>query len=175
VTDSGQLLKAKICMLGAFAVGKTSLVSRFVHTIFSEKYHTTIGVKIDKKSLEVGGRKLDLMVWDLAGEDDFQTVRMSYLRGAAGYLLVIDGIRPATVDTAVDLQQRAEKAVGKLPFCVLVNKSDLIHEWQLNDGAIALPNNWNVRKTSAKLGTGVNEAFHDLALKIVAHTRAGKD
>ena len=171
MTDLGQKpLKAKICMLGAFAVGKTSLVSRFVHTIFSEKYHTTIGVKIDKKSVEVGGRQLDLMLWDLAGEDDFQTVRMSHLRGAAGYLVVIDGTRPATVATAIDLQRRAELAIGQLPFCVLVNKCDLIQEWQFGeaDHEEMIAKNWDVRKTSAKHGTGVEEAFRDLALKIVA-------
>src|ERR1051325_7234218 len=80
MSESSALIQKKICMLGAYAVGKTSLVARFVRSIFSEKYHTTIGVKIDKKTLRVDDQELSLILWDLAGEDDFYQVRMSYLR-----------------------------------------------------------------------------------------------
>src|SRR5690606_29107021 len=71
------MLQRKICMLGAFSVGKTSLVRRYVTGVFSDAYLTTVGVKIDKKSLDVGGRTLDLILWDLAGEDEVSTIRMS--------------------------------------------------------------------------------------------------
>ena len=76
------MFKMKVCMLGAFAVGKTSLVQQYVNSIFSEKYQTTLGVKIDKKSLQVDGQQLELILWDLAGEDEFMEVRSSYLRGS---------------------------------------------------------------------------------------------
>ena len=102
------MIQKKLCMIGAFAVGKTSLVARFVKSIFSEKYLTTVGVKIDKKTLGVGDQEVTLIVWDLAGEDEFLQVRMSYLRGSAGYFLVADGTRRATLDKAIELQQRAE-------------------------------------------------------------------
>ena len=69
------MIKKKICMVGVFAVGKTSLVQRFVKSIFSEKYLTTVGVKIDKKTLDLGKHCVDLMLWDLQGEDDFQIGR----------------------------------------------------------------------------------------------------
>ena len=86
----------KVCMLGAFSVGKTSLVKRFVQSIFSETYLTTVGVKIDKKNVELSDRIVTLILWDLAGEDDIASLRMSYLRGSAGYVLVADGTgRPA--------------------------------------------------------------------------------
>ncbi len=62
------MLKKKICMLGYFGVGKTSLVSRFVRSMFADRYQTTVGVKIDKKVLSVDGRDVTLMLWDLAGE-----------------------------------------------------------------------------------------------------------
>ena len=78
----------KICMLGSFAVGKTSLVSQFVSSIFSDKYLSTVGVKVDRKSVSVKGQDVTLMLWDLYGEDGFQRVQKSYLRGASGYLLV---------------------------------------------------------------------------------------
>jgi GTPase SAR1 family protein len=66
-------------MLGAYAVGKTSLVARFVRGIFSDKYLTTVGVKIDKKTIEIANREMSLILWDLAGEDEFYQVRRSYL------------------------------------------------------------------------------------------------
>lgn len=68
-------------MLGGFSVGKTSLIKRFVESVFSEKYLTTVGVKIDKKTVDVQGRSVNLILWDIAGEDDPATIRMSYLRG----------------------------------------------------------------------------------------------
>src|SRR5262245_38905655 len=130
------MIQKKICMVGAFAVGKTSLVARFVESIFSEKYHTTVGVKISKKALQVGDQEWHLILWDLAGEDEFLQIRTSYLRGSAGYLLVVDGTRRATLDTAVSIQQRNALAVGNVPFVVLFNKSDLEKEWE--DGYVAL-------------------------------------
>ncbi|MFN6951418.1 MAG: Rab family GTPase, partial [Albidovulum sp.] len=85
------MIQKKICLLGAFAVGKTSLVARFVRSTFSDKYLTTVGVKIDRKDLDLPGTPVTLMLWDLAGEDEFNTVQMSYLRGSAGLLIVADG------------------------------------------------------------------------------------
>jgi small GTP-binding protein len=77
------MIQKKICLLGAFAVGKTSLVSRFVKSIFSDRYYTTVGVKIEKKIVRVGEQQWNLIIWDLAGEDEFMQIRMSYLRGAS--------------------------------------------------------------------------------------------
>ena len=87
------MIQKKVCMIGSFGVGKTSLVARFVRSIFSEKYQTTVGVKIDKKILEVGDKQVTLVLWDIAGEDALTTVRPSQLRGASGYILVVDGLR----------------------------------------------------------------------------------
>src|SRR5271169_437320 len=101
------MIQKKICMLGSFAVGKTSLVRRFVESIYSETYQTTVGVKIDKKVVALDRVEITLVLWDLYGEDDFQKMRWSYLRGAAGYLLVADGTRRATLERAVALEQKA--------------------------------------------------------------------
>ena len=99
------MIQKKICMVGAFAVGKTSLVQRFVRSIFSEKYKTTVGVKIDKKVMNVNSQDLTLILWDLHGEDEFQELQRSYLRGTSGYFLVVDGTRPVTLDRARYLQR----------------------------------------------------------------------
>jgi small GTP-binding protein len=164
------MIQKKVCMLGAFAVGKTSLVSRFVRSLFSDKYHTTVGVKVDKKEVAVDGGPVDLLLWDLYGEDEFQKMRTSYLRGSAGYVLVVDGTRRETLDHAVVLQNRVEEAVGKIPFVVMANKADLTEKWEVDADALAELGNrgWPVFKTSAKTGAGVEEAFLDLARRMLA-------
>lgn len=167
------MMKKKVCMLGAFAVGKTSLIGRFVTSIFSDAYLTTVGVKIDKKTVQVSGEPVSLMIWDIYGEDEFQKVRMSYVRGASGYLLVADGTRRSTLDTACALQEAVSAEIGTLPFVLLINKSDLADEWAIDDGSFAglARRGWTVIKTSAKSGDGVDEAFMTLA-RDMANRRA---
>lgn len=159
------MIKKKICMLGAFAVGKTSLVQRYVHSLFSDKYHTTVGVKIDKKPVSVKGIPLDLILWDIHGEDEFQAVRSSYLRGASGCLVVVDGTRRYTLDTAHVLLKRTQETVGRIPVIFLFNKSDLMDTWEIEPTQLeALENQGTVIiQTSAKDGSGVELAFTTLA------------
>ncbi|MCG3159643.1 MAG: hypothetical protein JMDDDDMK_00657 [Acidobacteria bacterium] len=161
-------IQKKICLLGAFAVGKTSLVARFVKSIYSDQYITTVGVKVDKKTINIDGQEINLIVWDVAGEDDLQKVRMNYLSGASGYLLVADGTRRDTLETARMLRDRVNEEVGALPFIFLINKADLASEWEIDDQAVAEceAHGWTVIKTSAKTGEGVEEAFTKLAEKI---------
>jgi small GTP-binding protein len=161
-------VQKKICMLGAFAVGKTSLVKRYVSSVFSETYLTTVGVKIDKKTVQLAGKVMNLILWDLAGEDDIASLRMSYLRGSAGYVLVADGTRRATLDVAVSLRARVDAEVGALPFVLLLNKSDLADQWAITETDIAGLRNdgWWVQPSSARTGAGVEEVFTDLAVRI---------
>ena len=163
------MIQKKICMVGAFATGKTSLVARFVKSIYSDIYHTTVGVKIDKKLVKLGHQELNLILWDIHGEDEFQKVRMSYLRGASGYLLIVDGTRRNTQDKAFSLQQRVAETIGKVPFIIILNKSDLTDEWEIDDSAMEELARmcWTVIKGSAKTGLGVEQAFLTLAEKIV--------
>src|SRR5262249_14190770 len=125
MTAPPPMLQRKICMIGGFSVGKTSLVKRFVESVFSETYLTTVGVKIDKKTVDLDGRAVTLILWDVAGEDDVSTIRMTYLRGCAGYMLVADGTRPSTLGVALSLRERIEAELGRLPFVLMLNKNDL--------------------------------------------------
>jgi small GTP-binding protein len=161
-------LQKKICMLGGFAVGKTSLVRRYVQSIFSDTYLTTVGVKIDKKTVELADRVLNLILWDLAGEDDISTLRMSYLRGSAGYVLVADGTRPSTLEVALSLRRRVEADCGPLPFVLLLNKNDLTEQWAVTDAEFEdlRQNGWSARSSSARTGEGVDDAFKDLAVRL---------
>lgn len=164
------MIAKKVCMLGGFAVGKTSLVSRFVRSLFSDKYHTTVGVKVDKKSVSLPEGDVELVLWDIYGDDDFQKLRTSYLRGASGYLLVVDGTRASTLDTAEGIRAMAYEALGDVPFVLVANKADLADTWEVSDlqlQALAAQG-WTVVRTSAKNGDGVNEAFSRLARAMVA-------
>ena len=161
-------LQKKVCVLGGFSVGKTSLVKRYVESIFSETYLTTVGVKIDKKTVELTGRMVSLILWDIAGEDDLSSLRMSYLRGAAGYVLVADGTRPSTLEVALSLRRRVEADFGPLPFALLVNKNDLTEQWAVSDAELdqLRQDGWWVQSSSARTGEGVEDAFHDLAVRL---------
>ncbi len=163
------MLQKKVCLLGSFAVGKTSLVRRFVESIFAEAYHTTIGVTIDKKVVRTGEQEVSLVLWDIYGEDDFRRLRMSYLRGASGYLLVADGTRPSTLDKALAIRAEAEKSFGSIPFVLVLNKCDLVEEWGMtsDEDAKLATDGGKVVRTSAKTGVGVEEAFESLAKAMV--------
>ena len=163
------MLKQKICLLGSFGVGKTSLVARFVTSLFSDKYHTTVGVKIDKKIVSAGDEEVTLMIWDMAGEEDGAPVKLNQLRDASGYLLVIDGTRSKTLDVAKSIQQRVVAEIGERPFLALVNKVDLRDTWEIPDSAWSdlAAAGWSVLETSAKTGDHVEEAFLTLTSRIL--------
>lgn len=168
------MIQKKICMLGAYAVGKTSLVSRYVYSRYSEKYQSTIGVKIDKKTIDMEGETMNLILWDLYGEDQFQQMRTSYLRGASGYLLVADGTRPKTLEIAQSLQQRTQAALGQIPFILLLNKWDLQEQWQLKESQLEPLEQagWTILRSSAKTGENVEAGFLALGQQLMQRHQA---
>ncbi len=161
--------KIKICMLGYYGVGKTSLVARFVTSLFSGNYQTTVGVKVDKKEVKVEGQDVALMLWDVAGEEDDAAVNLKQVRGALGYLLVVDGTRRKTLDVALSIQQRVEDEYGRLPFLALVNKVDERASWEIQDAEIEglASRGWTVLETSAKTEQNVEKAFLTLTKGIL--------
>lgn len=159
----------KICMLGAAGVGKTSLVRRYVEGIFSERYHSTIGVKIDRKRVVVGDDAINLVLWDVEGETDQRTIRFRYLRGAAGYLMVADGTNPETLEVAREVQAKVADTTEALPFLLLLNKADRIADWATGPVLLAPLEavGWTILRTSAANGAGVEEAFLQLAHRLL--------
>ena len=164
------VIQRKVCMLGATAVGKTSLVRRYVESLFSEKYQATIGVKIDRKLVELEETQVSLLLWDLQGEDELQRVRMSYLRGAAGLIYVADGTRAQTLDTARAVQQSAIETVGDIPSVLLLNKADLASDWAIPDADVSArgPDGAQAFRTSARTGAMVEDAFLALVRRMQA-------
>ena len=159
------MIQKKICMVGVFATGKTSLVRQWVESIFSDKYHSTVGVKIDRKPVEVGDTEVNLLLWDLAGRDEVEDIKPSYLRGAAGIFYVADGTRRETFEQVFELHEIARQAVGEVPSIVGLNKADLRDEWQLGPADYERLSSlgWHNFTTSALTGAGVEEAFTRLA------------
>jgi len=168
----GTVWAFKVCLVGAFAVGKSSLARRFVSDVFSDRYLTTIGVRIEKRGLEVDGEPLRLVVWDIHGEDRFQSVDELYLRGAAGIALVVDPTRPETAAAAAVLSHRARKAAPDASQILLLNKCDLAADWvpeaEEAAGDIEV---LGLHRVSAKTGEGVEGAFTELARSMLSRAR----
>ena len=159
----------KICIIGDFAVGKTSTVARFVHNVFSEKYLTTVGVKIDTREVDVAEARVKLVIWDIAGTDRFSAIEFSYLRGAAAYLIVADGTRAHTLEVAWRLRMEARERYGDVPNVLLVNKADLQDEWEVDAADLEdlRGRGEHIFVTSAKTGANVDDAIVALA-KLIA-------
>jgi len=159
------MIQKKICILGAAGVGKTSLTAQFVYSKFSEKYLSSMGVKIDKKVVDVDNTQVNLMIWDVHGEEKYKKIPTSYLRGASGILMVIDGTRLDTATVAEDIHQRVRDALGDIPIIYLLNKSDLQDAWSIDDDLMQQLESLNqpVFLTSAKTGDNVEAAFTAIA------------
>ena len=156
-------------MVGVQGTGKTSMVQRFVHSLFSEKYHSTVGVKIDRKVVDVAGGEVNLLLWDIEGRTQEQDVPTSYIRGAHAVLYVADGTRRATFEQLPQLRELVYSTVGDVPSIVALNKTDLTEQWALTRGDEASLRDAGLRhvRTSAKTGGGVEDAFHWLAEEVL--------
>lgn len=171
------MINKKICMLGAFCVGKTALVRQYVSSIFSDNYLSTVGVKISKKVIvedkdnEEGG--VSLVLWDMEGQDNYSTVNLSYLRGAHGLLFVVDGTRGESLSVALKLRNEAMKILGHgVPGFFLINKADLEPEWEITDKVLNSLESKGVKiiKTSAKTGLNVERTFSELTEAMLEKT-----
>lgn len=162
-----RVVQKKVCMLGSFAVGKTSLVRRFVEGRFDDKYLSTIGVKISRKTISNHDSALNLIIWDLAGGDEFLRSNTSYLRGAVGALIVCDVTRPQTLTVAQSYVTQLRSINPEAQIVLVANKADLADDRMISDAdmenvcADIRDCYWLL--TSAKTSQNVEEAFIKLA------------
>lgn len=165
----------KICLLGDFAVGKTSLVRRFVHNRFDDQYISTIGVKVSRKTVILPRDpdivEVKLMVWDLAGSQEFSDIAASYLRGSSGAILVCDMTRQETLANLARYVENLHTVMPGAHLVVAANKMDLTQEHQLQvEQVIAYAKQLGAPYflTSAKAGEQVEQAFRHLAAGLLS-------
>ena len=165
----------KVCLLGEFAVGKTSLVRRFVYNRFDEKYLSTIGVKVSRKTVSVPrGQEMDelnMLLWDLAGGERFSQMWDHYLRGATGAMLVCDLTRADTLDSLQKYVDYLLAIVPEAQIVIAANKVDRVDDHQLTEHDVedfAKHLNTSYHLTSAREGNEVDSAFRELGRKLLA-------
>ncbi len=163
-------VKKKIVLLGDPAVGKTSLIRRFVLNTFDEKYVSTIGARVSKKEVELPTLmykvKMDMMIWDLIGSKESTRLHEMYYRGADGALVVADITRLSTIENISMWVGSFRQSMGDRPSLMIYNKTDLQGYWTLDDTgmeALAAKHDTLYYKTSAKTGDNVEIAFYKLA------------
>lgn len=168
-------LSKKICLLGDSAVGKTSLARRFVYGIFEDKIISAIGVKVSRKTLgmtsDAGVVELSMLIWDLAGSDEFEPIHTSYLRGAEGAILVCDRTRADTLESLRVYASELRQINPNVKFVVAANKHDLVSRYQVSEDAIrnaAEELQAPYYLTSAKTGATVETLFRRLGQLLVA-------
>ncbi len=175
--DATASISKKICLVGDFGVGKTSLIRRFVEHQFSDQYLSTVGVKISKKTLELRWEEqqqlnLQLLIWDLEGHTKFKAITPSYLQGASGAIVVADVTRQETIDRLPE-HVNLFLSVNPKGFIIIgLNKSDLIEPEKLEKLQQLLQTSPQEQvianyQTSAKTGLHVDEIFQKLAYRII--------
>lgn len=163
-------LQKKICLLGEFAVGKTSLVRRYIEGRFDDRYLSTIGVKISRRTVQLPRTKINLLLWDLAGSDEFNgQIRANYLRGASGAIIVCDLTRRETLAGFSRYLHQVYSVSPNIPLLFAGNKADLLEERQIaleevQDAAQAAGVDFFI--TSAKNGENVEAMFLRLAEQV---------
>ena len=163
-------IQKKVCMLGDFSVGKTSLVERFVYNRFDDRYLSTIGVKISRKSVDLGhNTEVHLLLWDLAGGEKFSGTQASYLRGATGAFVVCDLTRKETLLVVEDYAKQLHWIQPDASMIIVANKCDLVEQQEIHQSdlhKLAAKMDAPLFITSAKTGKQVEEAFYTMASKL---------
>lgn len=157
------ITRAKVVLLGAPAVGKTSLVARYVHSVFSEHHKSTLGVKVDRRTVTLDEQTVAMLIWDMHGEAEGLDLPANYLSGAAAAIVVADSSRPETVDVARSLGERFLRSSPSAQVLFVANKADLeIDQAALDEKFAGL----EAHLTSAKSGAGVEELFLKIARSV---------
>ncbi len=177
-------MKMKVCLVGEAAVGKTSLIRRFVLDDFDDKYIQTLGTKVSKKELTVvnpegqGELKIDMTIWDIMGQKGFrELLKEAYFYGAKGILAVCDVTRRRTLEDLDDWIEGVYSVTGKIPIEFLANKVDLTDEAQIGeDGMVQAARAYDspFHFSSAKTGVNVELAFQSLSERIAKERFAKK-
>jgi small GTP-binding protein len=158
--------KYKICLFGAGAVGKTSLIIRFIRSSFNDSLKKTIGTNFLIKDVEIDNNAIRLLIWDIGGQAAFSTMRRVYFKGSNGAIGVFDVTSQESLLKIPGWVSSIKKAVGNIPMILIGNKIDLERKVTTEEGQeLADRLGCEYIETSAKTGEGVEEAFLAIARK----------
>ncbi len=160
----------KIVLIGDQAVGKTSLVLRYINDTFSEHYISTIGADFLIKDLHLMGAPVRLMIWDLGGQEQWEGIRARYMQGSDGVILIFDVSRKQDLEYYISnwIKEVKDFIGEKVPIVIVGNKMDLKPQISLKYAENYVKSlNYHYVETSAKLGTHVEEMFQRIASEIV--------
>jgi len=173
-SENARKISKKVCLLGPFGVGKTSLVRRFIYDRFEDRYISTIGVKVSRKIVMTPHdnqiTELSMMLWDIAGADEIDELRLSYLNGIAGAILVCDLTRRETIQNMLRYAEVIHSITPKAPITLAANKLDLTNERAISDQELqdlCQQLGASLHLVSAKLGDHVESVFKQLAFALV--------
>lgn len=164
--SSTKSVSKKIILLGSFCVGKTSLISRFIYKKFPIIYQTTLGVRIDKKTIELNDYTISMIIWDIGGEQTQLKVPESYFLGSSGAIYVFDLTRPnhfPQVEKDIDF---IKEKLPDVPLILIGNKKDLLKEKELDELKETLPFEPYLY-TSAKTGENVEDIFMEMGKRLL--------
>ncbi len=162
-------LMRKICLLGDGAVGKTSLIRRYVFDIFDDEYIMTIGTKVSKKTMEVGGKELTLMIWDILGQKEHTNLHSAYYKGAAGAIVVCDFTNRESMEHLHRWVDDFRAVAGDVPVVIAVNKQDIAKKAYLFEEAKGIADGYGAPAipTSAKTGKNVELLFGMIGERVI--------
>jgi small GTP-binding protein len=169
------VITKKICLLGDFNVGKTSLIKRFVENKFSEQYLSTVGVQVSRKSVEIkidsDVHQVNLMIWDLEGNTKFKPITPSYLKGASGAIIIADLTRTNTLSSLNQHIDLFSQVNPQATIAIAFNKADLVSPEKLNKllemYSSHHPQVLSTYFTSAKTGDNVTDIFTELSKSLI--------
>ena len=166
----------KVCLVGEAAVGKTSLIRRFVLDQFDDAYAATLRSKVSKRELTATHKgetfSVGMMLWDIMGQKGFrELLQDAYFKEAHGVLAVADVTRRSTLADLRGWIDGVHEVAGQVPIVLLANKADLRETSEVSDSEVAsAAREYEASHflTSAKSGANVGEAFHALADRVAA-------
>jgi len=166
ITGDSSDISLKVIVVGDLAVGKTSLAGRYVTGRFSQSYKATIGTDIFTKALRVEGRRVQLLIYDTAGQERFRALVARYFMGAIGALLVYDVTKRESFENLPTWSHQVDQHAPHARKIVIGNKIDLTDQRQVTpeEGrGMGMQLGASFIETSAKTGENVEEAFEKIA------------
>jgi len=167
-------LKIKVTVIGDGSVGKTSLIQKFTQGTFKTDYSKTIGAQLTKYKTEIDGYRIELIFWDIAGQDDFHFLRPSFYRASKAAIIVYsleeNDLGKRSFEHITKWYEDVKQFCGEIPVVLFANKVDLINEQSLDktkiQNLVKELNFLGYYITSAKTGQGLDDAFNALSKEI---------